>query len=150
MPGTSEILDTYSADLVTDLSEEECQSRAAEAALISEKRIQLGHQVDELRERAKALKGESETMGGQVARLLDAVRTRKETRRVICRDELDGDVGMVFTIRTDTGEVIGQRLPTQEEAQGRLFMIDGEPVDRGDPQAAANPDLPTNRPDHRR
>jgi hypothetical protein len=108
-------------NLRVKLESHEIDNRATRAA----EAWQEAHTLSaELKEHVKEKKA---VIGKRFAEhdLLQAVvRERSEEREVPCVDQYDEDLGMVYTLRVDTGEKVDERRMSEEERQTEL--LDGD------------------------
>lgn len=136
--------DHYERSLPVDLTDDEMLARAAEWA---ESVDALEVVAAELAEAKAEAKEKTTKLESRIADLRRQVRTKRETRGVVCYDLTDYRRGCVETIRTDTGAVVSTRALRPDERQTSVLLragqadelaetYDGEPGD-DNPEADA-------------
>ena len=110
------ILNTENRRLPCKLNDEELKAAGTELAQAC-KNIDLEEEIQATQK--ATMKSRLATLEDKRTELADKVSTQTEYREVDVQVELL-DNGTVQEVRTDTGEVIAQRLPKPEERQKRF------------------------------
>lgn len=89
---------------------------------------------DELKEHKNKVKAEIGELYAEHDHLAAVVRERQEDREVECLDQYDYVLGMIITVRKDTGEKVDERRMSEEERQTNLLEEDaqGGPADEAE------------------
>jgi hypothetical protein len=111
----------FTRDLKCELSREEVEERAQEAASILERRDQ---KEADAKEEAKRRKNEIAQLDLEHRILSSEVRSKTTTRPVECERVYDYDAGKVTEYRSDTGEKLHSRNMTDSERQKDLDLGD--------------------------
>ena len=101
--------------LMCQLTREEVETRAQEAAAKSREAALLLAEHESLKRQARDKKERSESTAQEAGALLDLVRTKQELRTVEVRGEYHPVTRRVCFTRADTGEVIEDRAATTDE-----------------------------------
>lgn len=112
----------FQRQLLCDLSREEVEERATEAARLID---QLDQQEADMKAAQKAAKARIEESETQLRRVSGEVRDRATIRLTDCQRVFDWDKGEVREIRSDTGEVMATRPMSDEEKQKGFDFSDG-------------------------
>jgi len=105
-------------NLPVALTAAELEERASELAKIIDERAQYESELKEISSNQRA---RIKTAAAKIERLGRIVRERKEMREVEVQEARDKKARTITTIRLDTGEPVGTRPMTDEDAQGALF-----------------------------
>jgi hypothetical protein len=97
-----EINDADRQELIRRLNDIEAEKKAATV---------------ELDEATKNLKAKLKALDASRERVIDAMRTGRETQSVTCEDRFDYSSGTVTTVRKDTGAVVETREMREDERQ---------------------------------
>jgi hypothetical protein len=110
---------TYSIERCkVDLTVEELADRGR---LLGEKNSELRLLDEEKKRVAKEYDARMKVCLMEVMRHEAAISSKSEYRPVECIHNYDYDKGLVYTVRTDTGEEISSRVMSADERQGVLF-----------------------------
>lgn len=105
------------------LSDDEVRLRGIDLANAVKDHLDL----DEERKRvAKEYKERMEAIDESIRELKDQTRNAVEVRLVEVELVIDNYMGSVKITRTDTGEIVEQRMMNAEEQQGKFDFPDGE------------------------
>lgn len=113
-------------NLRVTLESHEIDARATRAAQAWQEAHNLSASLKE------HVKGEKSRIGRLLAEhdlLQEVVRERAEEREVPCVDQYDDDLGMVYTVRADTGEQVDERRMSEEDRQTDLLEASQEAND---------------------
>lgn len=111
--------------LSTPLTDEEVLVYAERAAGLQE---QLGDKLDALRAAQKAAKAEIEEIERERNALLYKVSARREDREAEVEIVYKWRANRVITTRTDTGQIVEDRVMTHDERQTTIFDLEAEGV----------------------
>lgn len=109
--------------LPCELTESEKVERGA---TLARELVALNQAQDAEAERRKAEKIELEKREAEIRMLSVIVASGRETREVEVEIFADHDAGQVYTMRTDTGEILSRRDIRPEERQISLLGAQGE------------------------
>lgn len=115
-------------DLRARLESHEVDARATRAAQAWQEAHNL---TATLKEHSKKVKAEIGRLFAEHDRLQAVVREREEERPVACVDQYDDELGMIFTLRCDTGEKVDERRMSEEDRQTSLLEADEADSDEG-------------------
>lgn len=105
---------TIMRELPVDLDDEALRAKGEELAIAECKRKE---QIDAYLIKARAHRAELKEMGESINKLSQAVKTKKEIRKVECRQTIDERTCVVRTYRIDTNEMVDERALTDDERQ---------------------------------
>ncbi len=119
------------------------QVRRLPVKLTDEEMIIKGQELAELeseltdleslkRAASKSFAKQIEVKKGKIQRVSHAINTKQENREVECEEVRDEESLKVSIVRKDTGEVVSERLMTDEERQKVLNFL--QPVQASDGQ----------------
>lgn len=115
-------MSSFQKDLVVKLDDSEVRARGQ---ALADKLVE----IDCAEESFKAVRAEHkdllEALHFEKNELKRAVRDKQETRSVTCAEQHDEVALKVYTVRTDTGEVLSERAMTHAERQPNLLAIEG-------------------------
>ena len=106
-------------NLPCDLTREEVAVYSEELAKITSMQAEIEEEKKEVLSDFTAKLNKCIADGRVLAR---KITTRKEDRHIECDLDFDYTKGLVYTVRTDTGQTIDQRKLTDDERQERLDL----------------------------
>src|SRR5262249_29735219 len=122
-------------DLPCRLSDSEIQAMGEQLADLE---LEYKRVDEERKTRAAEFRDQLESINNRIGILSREIQAREQVRQVECGIGRNERLGLIETVRWDTGEVIDRRAMTAEERQKDLFRdeVEAEPSGFGEEQKA--------------